>query len=190
VKKIPLLILLMIAGFVSAQAIYGTKDSFFKSIFCKKYKCELVSSNFSKNEGLNGGIWYINYVLKIPELYGNIEISTHRDKNGIMIPSASLYFPDVNVDETQEARLEMLSDFVFTIVGKKIKPSLFALNCTYALTRDGGDYKIMLQGKTVTKAPKKSVPYVLYCQTIGGGDPKTRIGNVIKFVISDDYHPR
>jgi hypothetical protein len=190
VKKTFFLILLVTTGFVFAQAIYGTKTSFFKSEFCKKYQCKLTKSIFSKNEGINGGVWYINYILKIPELYGDIEISTHRDKNGIMIPSASLYFPDVNVDETEEARLKMLSDFVFAIVGKRIKPSLFAFNCTYDLTRDGGDYKIMLQGKTVVKAPNKPVPYVLYCQTLGGGDPKTRIGNVIKFVISDDYHPR
>jgi hypothetical protein len=182
--------LFIFGSLVFAQAIYGTKDSFYKSTFCKKYQCELISSVFSKNEGLNGGVWYINYKIKEPGAEAKIDIFTHRDKYGVMISSAGVYFPDDNVTEIEEFRIQMLSDFVFVITGKRIKPTNFTYDCSDGLSMTGKNYKIMYRGKTVVKSPSKSVSYVLYCELLGFKDPKTHLGESFNFVISDDYHPR
>jgi hypothetical protein len=181
--------LFIISSFVSAQGIYGTKDTFFNSIFCKDYQCKLISSTFSKNTGVDGGVQFFRYRLIKPNLYGNIEIFIDRNINGVVIPSVSLYFPDANVTETDESRVKMLSDFVHTIIGKRIKPVDFANNCTYKLS-SRSHYVIMAQGKTIVKAPNKPTSYVLYCEELSGDNPKTDFDDAIKFVISDDYHPR
>ncbi len=188
-KKILLLGLFLIVSFSFAQAVYGTKNSFFKSNFCKKYKCELTKSVFSKDEGLTGGVWYIDYKITIPGLITKIDISTHRDSNNVMIPSASVYFPDVNVHQGDETRLAMLSDFVFTLVGKRIKPADFAFKCADDLYYRK-NYIIMAQGKTDAKPPNKPVPYVLYCEMLFGDKVDTYTDDSINFVIADDYHPR
>jgi hypothetical protein len=189
-KKLFFLVLFTIFSFVFAQAIYGTKDSFFKSEFCKKYQCKLSSSTFSKKTGLGGIIWYISYKIKIPNLETLIDVSTHRDKNGTMIPSTTIYFPDVNVSALDESRVQMLSDFVYLIIGKRFKSSDFAYKCADNLSLTGNNYIIMSTGKTIVKLPNKSVSYILYCEIVGGGNPNTYTDDSIKFVISDDYHPR
>jgi hypothetical protein len=73
-KKLFFLVLFIIVSFAFAKAIYGTKDSFFNSSFCKKYQCKLTSSTFSKKTGLNGGVWYIYYKIKDPESINDIQI--------------------------------------------------------------------------------------------------------------------
>jgi hypothetical protein len=191
-KKILLLGFMLICNFVSAQAIYGTKDSFFNSSFCKKYQCKLTNSTFSKKEGLNGGVWYIYYKIKDPESNDDIQIFTHRDKNGVMIPSIAIGFQDVYISNITEGRNQILSDFFYAIIGKKIKPLDFSQNCADYITSNVSkeNYYTMIQDKITIKSTKKLISFILYCEKLTGDNPNTNFDDSINFVISDVYHPR
>jgi hypothetical protein len=191
-KKLFFLALFTIFSFVFAQAIYGTKDSFFNSSFCKKYQCKLTSSTFGKKTGLNGGVWYIYYKIKDPESIEDIQIFTHRDKNGVMIPSVAIGFQDVYISNITEGRNQILSDFFYTIIGKKINPLAFSQNCTDYITPNVSkeNYYTMIQDKFMIKSTKKLISYILYCEKLTGNNPSTNFDDSINFVISDDYHPR